>query len=413
MRNITRVIKNSAFYVSLFCVLSIPLSGHSREVGITESTIRIGGVMDFEGQSKGLGLNMKKGILAAIQGKQSHGKRIEFITQNDSYSPSLTIKATEKLIDDGIFIMLGNVGTPTAKVSLPLLAESNIPAVGFFTGAGILRPGVGDVVNFRASYIQETAAVINSALESGVDPREICAYVQNDGYGMSGVEGIKKAIANKRGARKITKLLDQLLSMNGENPLRNNIGPVGVYQRNTLNSKSGYESLKRWERTQNVTCKLVVSVGTYNAIGRFAGYSRYKGDQWVVSAVSFTGAENLKSVLAEFGVTDGVVMSQVVPNLDDDLPILKEARRKLKEDYGYVSLEGFLVGKMLIGALNNIQGEITREKFLSAINGERFNLGGVKLNFRGSNQGSKLVTMIYYKNGEYSTLDKNTWKKII
>ncbi|OUS27120.1 branched-chain amino acid ABC transporter substrate-binding protein [Gammaproteobacteria bacterium 45_16_T64] len=383
------------------------------EIGITDKSIRIGGVMDFEGQSRGLGQNMRKGIIAAISGKKVKGRSIDFVTRNDSYSPSLTVEATEKLIDEGIFVMLGNVGTPTAKVSLPLLADNDVPAVGFFTGAGLLRPGVGDVINYRASYVQETAAVISSALSSGVAAEEICAYVQNDAYGMAGVAGIKKAIASKRGARKITKLLDQILEMEGNNPLRNNIGPIGVYQRNTLNSKSGYDSLKHWEEQQDVTCKLVVSVGTYNAIGRFAGYSRYKGDNWIVSAVSFTGAENLKTVLNEFGVNGGVVMTQVVPSLDSNIPILEEARMKLGNDYGYVSLEGFLVGKMLISALKKIEGEITRDKFLAAIRGEKFDLGGVKLNFRNGNQGSKLVTMIYYNNGEYRTLKKSGWKQII
>jgi len=386
---------------------------NAREIGISNQSIRIGGVMDLEGQSRGLGQNMKKGIIAATKGQRVKGKNIEFITKNDSYSPPLTIEATEKLIDEGVFLMLGNVGTPTAKVSLPILAENNVPAVGFFTGAGLLRPGVGNIINYRASYVQETSAVISSALSSGVLPNEICAYVQNDAYGMAGVEGIKQAIFNKRGSRKTIKLLDNILAMKGDNPSRNNIGPIGVYQRNTLNSKSGYDSLKHWESSQNVKCKLVVSVGTYNAIGRFAGYSRYKGDHWLVSAVSFTGAENLKSVLNEFGVTNGVVMTQVVPNLNANLPILKEARKKLKNDYGYVSLEGFLVGKMLLSALRSIEGEITREKFLAAIRGEKFDLGGVKLNFRGSNQGSKLVTMIYYKNGKYSTLNKEGWKQII
>lgn len=399
--------------VTSIVALSMGFSSHAAEVGITDTTIRIGGVMDFEGQSRGLGQNMRKGITAAISGKKVKGKTLEFVTKNDSYSPTLTAEATEKLIDEGIFVMLGNVGTPTAKVSLPLLADNDVPAVGFFTGAGLLRPGVGDVINYRASYVQETAAVIDSALSSGVAPEEICAYVQNDAYGMAGVAGIKKAIASKRGSRKITKLLDQILAMEGDNPSRNNIGPIGVYQRNTLNSKSGYDSLKEWELKQDVTCKLVVSVGTYNAIGRFAGYSRYKGDEWVVSAVSFTGAENLKSVLNEFGVNSGVVMTQVVPNLDADLPVLAEARRKLGSDYGYVSLEGFLVGKMLLSALNNIQGDITRDKFLAAIRGEKFDLGGVKLNFRNGNQGSKLVTMIYYNQGEYRTLEKSGWKNII
>ncbi|MBV1880865.1 MAG: ABC transporter substrate-binding protein [Pseudomonadales bacterium] len=392
----------------LFCIQS-----PAQETGITKTSIRIGGVLDIEGQSKGLGLNMRKGILAALKGQLVRGKRIDYLTRNDSYSPPLTIRATESLIDDGIFLMLGNVGTPTAKVSLPLLAKNNVPAVGFFTGAGLLRPGVGNVINYRASYVQETAAVIDSALSSGMDASEICAYVQNDAYGMAGVAGIKQAIASTKGSKHIIKLLNQVLAMEGDNPARNNIGPIGVYQRNTLNSKPGYDSLKNWEKEQKVKCKLIVSVGTYNAIGRFAGYSRYKGDHWIVSAVSFTGANNLKSVLNEFGVTEGVVMTQVVPNLDDDLPILNEAREVLKNDYGYVTLEGFLVGKMLLSALRNIKGEITRENFLSAIEGKRFDLGGVKLNFNNGNQGSKLVTMIYYRNGEYATLNKEDWKQAI
>ena len=406
--------KSATLKIIVLCTLGfLTQNVFADEIGVSQTSIRIGGVLDLEGQSRGLGQGMRTGILAALANEKVQGKRIDYVTLNDSYSPPLTERATKQLIDDGIFLMLGNVGTPTAKVSLPILAENKVPAVGFFTGAGILRPGIGDIINFRASYVEETAAVIHAALNAGVKTAEICAYVQNDAYGMAGVEGIKRAIINKRGARPIVEKLDQLLAMKGANPARNNLGPVGVYQRNTLSSKAGYDSLKNWERTQDVSCKIVVSVGTYNAIGRFAGYSRYKGDQWIISAVSFTGADNLKNVLSEFGVNSGVLVTQVVPNLDENLAILKEARRKLGEDYGYVSLEGFLVGKMLLSALRDIRGEITREKFLTAVRGKKFDLGGVSLNFRSSNQGSTLVTMIFYDNGEYRDLREQEIKKII
>ena len=102
------------------------------EVGVTQTSIRVGGVLDLEGQSRGLGHGMRTGILAALANEQVQGKRIEYITLNDSYSPPLTERATKQLIDEGVFLMLGNVGTPTAKVSLPILAENRVPAVGFF-----------------------------------------------------------------------------------------------------------------------------------------------------------------------------------------------------------------------------------------------------------------------------------------
>ena len=200
--------------------------------------------MDLEGRSRGLGLGMKAGIEAAIRNQRVKGRRIEFVTLNDSYTPTKTIKATNALVTQGVFVMIGNVGTPTAKVSLPILARSKVPAVGFFTGAGILRPGVGDIVNYRASYVQETAAVIRAAIDAGVSPAQICAYVQNDGYGMAGVIGIKRALGALPGTEVMTKTLDVILQQQGENPARNDLGPVGVYQRNTFTSRSGYQSLK-------------------------------------------------------------------------------------------------------------------------------------------------------------------------
>ena len=401
-----------AMWLSLLvCVLLVAPA--EAEPGVTPSTIRIGGVMDLEGVSRGLGLGMKTGIEAAVRGQRVRGRRIEFVTLNDSYTPEKSKKATEQLLSQGVFAVVGNVGTPTAKVTLPILAEQGVPAVGFFTGAGILRPGVGDIINFRASYVQETAAVIRQAINAGIKPTEICAYVQNDAYGMAGVEGIKRALAGRRGVEQIVSTLDDIMGRKGALPKRNNLGPVGVYVRNTFTSRDGYNSLKAWESRTGNHCRLVVSVGTYNAIARFAAYARLKGDDWIVSAVSFTGADNYRVTLREFGVTDKVVMTQVVPPLDSDLPIVQEARAALGDDYGYVSLEGYIVGKMFLAIMSRVQGEVTRKNFLRAVRGQRFNVGGVKLDFTEDNQGSDLVAVTYLAGAEYRTMTRTDWRGMV
>ncbi|MCG8536819.1 MAG: ABC transporter substrate-binding protein [Pseudomonadales bacterium] len=381
--------------------------------GIDDKSIYVGGVLDLEGQSRGLGQGMRTGIEAAFKNVKVRGKTLKYITVNDSYTPDLTVRGTEQLIDTGIFAMVGNVGTPTAKVALPILAKNDVPAVGFFTGAGLLRPGVGDVINYRASYIEEAAAVISQALDNGVDVDQICAYVQNDAYGMAGVEGIKIALKKKSKTRKIIERLDQILAMEGDNPQRNNIGPVGVYQRNTLTSRDGYDSLKNWEQKNNVQCRLVVSVGTYNAVGRFVGYSRYKDEDWLVSAVSFTGADNIKNVLTQFGVQDRFIMTQVVPPLDQDLPIIQEAKAALGDEFGYVSLEGYIVGKMFVSILNNIQGPITRSNFVRAAKGSEFDIGGLSISFRRNNQGSTLVSTTYFNGSSYVDMDEALWQSLL
>ena len=405
------------FRHTLACVLFAAAFAPGRpgwaQQGVTDRLIRIGGVMDLEGRSRGLGLGMKAGIEAAIRNQRVKGRRIEFVTLNDSYTPTKTVKATNTLVTQGVFVMIGNVGTPTAKVSLPILARSKVPAVGFFTGAGILRPGVGDIVNFRASYVQETAAVIRAAIDAGVSPVQICAYVQNDAYGMAGVIGIKRALSALPGTEVVTKTLDVILQQQGENPARNDLGPVGVYQRNTFTSRSGYQSLKNWEQISKAPCKVVITVGTYNAISKFAAYSRYKGQDWIISAVSFTGADNFHKALADANITDRVIMTQVVPALDSSIAIVAEARQKLGDRFGWVSLEGFIVGKLWLDAMEKVQGRITRAKFLANLRGRKFNLGGLSLDYSSDNQGSDLVVLTNLTSDGFKPMSLSAWDALV
>lgn len=411
-RRPSRALRNApAWLLSvLACVAASPAAAQQ---GVTDRLIRIGGVMDLEGRSRGLGLGMKAGITAAIRNQRVKNRRIEFVTLNDSYTPAKTIEATNALVAQGVFVMIGNVGTPTAKVSLPILAQAKVPAVGFFTGAGILRPGVGDIINYRASYVQETAAVIRAAIDAGVSPAQICAYVQNDAYGMAGVIGIKRALSTLPGTELVTKTLDVILQQQGENPARNDLGPVGVYQRNTFTSRGGYQSLKNWEQVSKAACKVVVTVGTYNAIAKFAAYSRYKGDNWIISAVSFTGADDFHQALSDAGIRDRVIMTQVVPPLDSRLPIVAEARQRLGDQFGWVSLEGYIVGKLWLYGMEQIQGRITRAKFLDALRGRRFDLGGLKLDFTTDNQGSDLVVLTNLTPDGFKPMPISAWDALV
>ncbi len=412
MKQITKYLrllkKNSSLLAIVAVAASTGAANAIAETGVTRDKILIGGVMDLEGASQALGQGMRRGVLAALSGKRVKGRSIEYITLNDSYNPARTKAATEELVQRGVFAVLGNVGTPTAAASLPVLAEADTPAVGFFTGAGLLRPGKGDIVNYRASYVQETAAVISAGLSAGLKPAEICAYVQNDGYGMAGIAGVKSALKGKPGSAEIISLLDQITSFKGKNPYRNGIGPVGVYTRNTFTALDGYLSLKEWEAKSGVKCRLVVTVGAYRSIASFIGYAKFKGEDWLYSAVSFTGAENLRLILADYDVTSKVMVTQVVPSLSSKLPIVKEAKAALGSDLSYITLEGYIVGKFFLKVLETMPSkDITRSAFLSAIQGNKFDIGGVQLDFSSDNQGSDLVIATYLDNGAYRVVPQD------
>lgn len=373
-------------------LIAVSCTAHAQTTpGVTGDTIRIGSVMDLEGDLGGTGRAMKAGLDAALKGANVHGRAIELVARNDFYDPPRAVEATKQLIEQGVFLMLGNVGSPTSNAVLPLLAENKIPAIGFLTGASFMGTAAGDILNFRPNYSRESANAVKAALTAGVKPAEICVYAQNDAYGMSGVEGVRAALAEQDGAEKQVALLDQILAMTGPSPARNNIGPVGVYERNTLATRDAYESLKNWEASSGTPCKLIVSVGIAVTNGSFIGYAHYKKEPWIFVTLSPASGEALRTELAKFQVTDGIIATQIVPPLDTSLPIITEARAALGERLTDISLEGYIVGKLFLTIMNSINGEITRDNFMRAARSRAFDLGGLIVDFQQDRYGSDNV----------------------
>lgn len=407
MNNKTTILR--PFIWLAFCVL--PCIAQAEQAPSNE--IRLATSLDLQGQSKGLGTGMLSGLEAALQDKQVGSKQIKLFSENDNYSPPKTIEAVNKLLSQDVFAFVGNVGTPTAAAALPLLAEKKVPAIGFFTGSDLLRTNQEDVINYRASYGQEVKAVVEAAFSHGYGPASICAYIQDDSYGLSGLRGLKAVLADKQGVNYIAEALDKIFEQNGEDPQRNGIGPVGVYKRNSLAVRDGYDSIKKWEAKQGRPCKFVVTVGSYENVARFITYANNKKESWVYSAVSFTGADNFLKQLSSFGIADRVLMTQVVPALDSQLPIVNEARTALGDKLGYVSLEGYIVGRMLLKAMADVETagqEMTRANVVAALRGKQFDLGGLPLDFTNDNQGSDLVVVTALADNKWAPVDSATWK---
>ena len=366
------------------------------------------------GPARGLGLGMKAGLEKSLEGKRVQGRSYKLLFRNDSYEPDESVRSTQRIIKRGIFAFLGNVGTPTAEATLPILTNEGIPAVGFFTGAGLLRTEATPTVNFRASYLQETERLITEAMKAGVKTNEFCAYVQNDAFGMAGLSGFASALKKGNADPKTLALIDEIINKPGVNPDRNNIGPVGVYVRNSIRWKSGFDSIVRWEDKTKTRCRVVVTVGAYSNIALFIRGVRKKARDFVVSAVSFTGADRLHKRLKKYRSIDKVVMTQVVPLLDSNLPIVKEARAKLGRDFGYVSLEGYIVGSMFHRILGNVDGPISRESFLAQVKKSKFDLGGVAIDFtKNGNQGSDLVIPSLLTTRGWQEFDSSTWTQLL
>ena len=129
-----------------------------------------------------------------------------------------------------------------------------------------------------------------------------------------------------------------------------------------------------------------MTVGPYKPIAEFIKLARQLKVDAAFVAISFVGSDSLAQELGNQGA--GVIISQVVPFPGDkSLPVVAAYQAALtavnsKSKPGFVSLEGYLVGQLVVEALKRIPGEPTREAFLDAIEGAPFDLGGVTLAFR-------------------------------
>ena len=136
--------------------------------GVTDSEIRFGISAALSGPTKELGQNMQRGIVAAFNVANAnggvHGRQLRLIAADDGYEPTRTAVTMKQLYErDQVFGVVGNVGTPTAVVGLPYALERKMLFFGAFTGAGLLRNDPPDryVFNYRASYAEETSAVVH------------------------------------------------------------------------------------------------------------------------------------------------------------------------------------------------------------------------------------------------------------
>ena len=150
-------------------ISAVCLALGSREAKAAEANsqdeIVLGMSTVLTGNAANLGKDMQRGILAGLERANRNGgvngRKLRLVTLDDGYEPTRTAPNIRQLIEkDHVLAVIGNVGTPTAIVAVPLVNEQKTLLFAPFAGGPILRKNPPDryVINFRASYAEETAA---------------------------------------------------------------------------------------------------------------------------------------------------------------------------------------------------------------------------------------------------------------
>ena len=356
-------------------VLALCVAGKTAfaEDGVSDSKIVFGQVAALQGPAQALGQGMRQGILAAFDAANRaggiSGRKLELKSLDDGYEPEKTVEATKRILDeDKVFALVGAVGTPTSKAGQPIATAEKVPFIGPFTGAEFLRnPYNRYVVNIRSSYFQETEAWIDHLVKDLAISRIAILY-QDDAFGLAGLEGVQRAMAKRN------------MSLVAE----------GAFKRNTTAVKSALLDIMK------ARPEAVVTVAPYKPVAEFIKLAHQVKMQAVFVAISFVGPDLLAQELGDQGT--GVIVSQVVPfPWDATLPVVKAYQGAIaavdsNAKPGFVSLEGYLAGRLVVEALKRIKGEPTREALLDAIAAAPFDFGGVTLSYGPmKNQGSDRV----------------------
>ena len=342
--------------------------------GVSENEILLGMSAPFSGTSRELGREMEMGIRTYFNHVNDSGgianRNLKLVALDDGYEPERAAANMKELYDRRqVFAILGNVGTPTAERTMPFAIAKQMVYFGAFTGAPLLRREPPDryVFNYRASYNEETAAMVKHLVEiMSIPPTEIAVFAQQDGYGDAGFNGVVKS-----------------LRKHGIEPSK--ILRVG-YQRGSVDVGAAVEEIVRHKEK----IRAVVMVSTYRPAAQFIRKVKDAKKDMIYTNVSIDGSNPLATELCYFGpeYTNGVMVTQVVPHYQSESTLVRTYRKLLEKYYpheqpGFVSLEGYIDAVVMAEGFRRAGKDLTNETLVDALESIRdHDIGlGVPLNY--------------------------------
>lgn len=314
--------------------------------GVTDNSILVGSCSALDGPARFLGNQTVLGATTYLHSINDeggvYGRKVQLLAFDDGYDPDKAPACFRRMTKEGVFALGFFVGTPTAKVYVPMAEQEKIPVVGLFTGAQMLyEPLKRYVINVRASYFDETREQIDKLWSINI--RKIGVLYQDDAFGKTVLDGVKLAL-HKHGASPAVE---------------------GSFPRNTLAVDDGLKTVMA-SRPQ-----AVIVVGPYAPVAAIVKKAHAAGWHPQFLTVSFVGTEEF---IKEAGPdAEGTIITQVVPPYDrTDYPTVALYRKHLTQYYpgtspSFASLEGFVDALVLVEGLRRSGKDLTREKFISAV----------------------------------------------
>lgn len=355
------------------------------EVGLTDTSITIGMTAPLSGPNGAYGMDMKDVITAYFKQVNDaggvNGRKLELVAMDDGYETDRAVANTKTLINDKkVFAMVASYGSsPTTAAMNDAFGPAKVPLIGTISGADSIRQSPKDnpnnryMFNVRASYANETEAIINQLVGLGL--KNIAVFYQNDGFGKSGLDGVIAALKKHNQAP----------------------SAIATVERNSLDVSQAVQTISK------TAPQAVVMVTLYKPTAEFVRQMKKANQHPQFMTLSPVGADLLAKELGD--EARGIGISQVMPYpWNDTTPMVRDYQKLLGKQgkFSYYGIEAYAMAKVLVDGIRKSGAkDISREKLVSTLESmQNHDLGGYRVSYSASERlGSRFVDLSVIGNG--------------
>ncbi len=172
----------------------LPGSVCAADPGITNDKLILGSFLPLQSGLAAGATQMKEGTDAYFKYINDqggvHGRKIDWIVENDSYNPQQTAAVVKKLVDrDGVFALVSTLGTVTNLAVLPFLAQRGIPIINPAGGHLLLNKPKDKNVFGILPLSSEIGESMTQFAVSKLSAKRIAIFFQNDQFGKDQRDG--------------------------------------------------------------------------------------------------------------------------------------------------------------------------------------------------------------------------------
>jgi branched-chain amino acid transport system substrate-binding protein len=187
---------------ALVVTAGIALAANHYDTGVTDKEIKIGNIMPYSGPASAYGVigRVEAAYFRKINDEGGiNGRKIDFISYDDGYSPPKTVEQARKLVeDDQVLLIFNSLGTPTNTAIEHYMNDAKVPQLFVATGATKWNnpKQFPWTMGWQPSY-QTEAGIYAKYILKNKPSAKIGVLYQNDDYGKDYLKGLTDGLGDK------------------------------------------------------------------------------------------------------------------------------------------------------------------------------------------------------------------------